>query len=88
MSPFVVPVVFFVMAGLTLIFRGPLGQAIAHRIRQDGADDPRRREEVDALRLDVDDLRHQLAEAQERLDFTERLLARREEPGRIGPAEG
>jgi uncharacterized protein YlxW (UPF0749 family) len=31
--------------------------------------------EVDALRNDVDDTRAQLAEMQERLEFTERLLA-------------
>jgi len=32
---------------------------------------------VDALRYDVDDTRAQLADMQERLDFTERLLAGR-----------
>jgi hypothetical protein len=81
-SPFVVPVVMFVMIGLTIILRGPLGQAIAERVRGGtaGEHDGHLREELDGLRLEVEDLRSQLAEAQERIDFTERLLARRDEP--------
>jgi hypothetical protein len=79
-SPFGVPIVMFVMIGLTLILRGPLGQAVADRIRGGSTDaDPRLREELDHLRVEVDDLRNQLGEAQERIDFTERLLARRDE---------
>lgn len=81
-SPFVVPVVLFVMIGLSVILRGPLGQAIADRVRGGATDmgsDPRVREELDSLRLEVDELRGQLAEAHERIDFAERLLARRDE---------
>ncbi len=37
--------------------------------------DPQLGTEVDALRDDLNDTRAQLAEIQERLDFTERLLA-------------
>ncbi len=37
--------------------------------------DPQLRPEVDALRDDLKDTRAQLAEMQERLDFTDRLLA-------------
>ncbi len=37
--------------------------------------DPQLGPEVDALRADLNDTRAQLAEIQERLDFTERLLA-------------
>ena len=37
--------------------------------------DPQLGPEVDALRDDINDTRAQLAEMQERLDFTERLLA-------------
>ncbi len=33
----------------------------------------------DALRADIDDLREELAEVHERLDFTERVLAQRRE---------
>ena len=83
-SPFVVPVTMFIMIGLTIIFRGPLGQAIADRIRGGAMDaDPRLREEVDHLRLEMDELRGQLSEAQERIDFAERMLARRDDPAQL-----
>jgi tetrahydromethanopterin S-methyltransferase subunit G len=34
---------------------------------------------------DVDELKRRLAEVEERLDFTERLLAREREADRLGP---
>ncbi len=40
---------------------------------------------VDTLALDVDELRQQLAETQERLDFAERVLAQGERVPREGP---
>ena len=82
MSPFIVPVVMFIMIGLAVILRGPIGQAMADGIRaRSGSDaDPRLREELEHLRLEVDELRGQLSDAQERIDFAERLLARRDEP--------
>ncbi|MFI5234643.1 MAG: hypothetical protein ACHQXA_02940 [Gemmatimonadales bacterium] len=56
---------------------GPVGRAIGRRIVEDGdlgagALD----QEVQDLRLQLDDLRHALTETQERIDFTERLLVR------------
>ncbi len=50
---------------------GPIAVAIGHRIRgrRDGPSDHR-------LAAEVDELRTRLAEAEERLDFAERLLAR------------
>ncbi len=41
--------------------------------------------ELAELRADVDALRQRLAEAEERLDFTERMLAKARDPERIGP---
>ena len=41
--------------------------------------------EVADLRDVVDDLRHQLAEVQERLDFAERMLAKTREADRLPP---
>jgi hypothetical protein len=42
--------------------------------------------ELSQLRSEVDQLRQELAEVQERLDFTERMLARSKEPDRLpGP---
>ena len=69
---------------ITLIFGGgtafllsisPIGRAIAERIRSKGAvpmQDPQLLAEVDALRRDVSEL-------QERVDFAERLLSQNQE---------
>ncbi len=57
-----------------------LGRALADRIRggaAPAAPDPALLEEIDRLRADV-------AELQERVDFTERLLARQREAPEIG----
>jgi hypothetical protein len=40
---------------------------------------------LEALEVEVGQMRQELTEAQERLDFAERLLAQRPEPGRVGP---
>ncbi len=40
---------------------------------------------LDALDAEVGTLRQELSEAQERLDFAERLLAQRPDPRRVGP---
>jgi hypothetical protein len=58
----------------------PVGKALSDRIRggvPHGAPDPEVLNELEALRQDVTEL-------QERLDFTERLLAQSREAGRIG----
>ena len=46
--------------------------------------------ELRALHAEVDDLRRELGEVQERLDFTERMLARQPDRDRLpgGPAPG
>ena len=81
--PLVVLVVGFV--GARWLFRSPVGEAIAERIRMRtggrgggsvGGDDPRR---VAALEEQVAHLQGQVSELAERLDFAERLLAERRE---------
>jgi len=64
--------------GLVKIFRGPVGSALADRIRggQAPAADP-------ALTAELDQLRGRLAEVEERLDFAERLLARAREADQL-----
>lgn len=74
---------------ITFIFGGgtafmlaisPIGKAIAERIRANGAipmPDPELLAEVDSLRRDVTEL-------QERVDFTERLLAQTQERQQVG----
>jgi hypothetical protein len=60
------------MFGLIKLGRGPVGAAFAERLRgRTAAHDP-------ALSGEMDELKTRLAEVEERLDFAERLLARRE----------
>lgn len=90
---------------ITLIFGGlaaflisisPIGKAIADRIRNGGrvAGGPefdRLKESQVMLLEEMDALRQDVTELQERLDFAERMLAREREAGRLGPggsAEG
>jgi hypothetical protein len=75
----------FIFGGgtLFLLSLSPVGKALAERIRGHGAHpapDPEMLAEVDALRADI-------AELHERMDFAERLLAQRPEPGKIGAGE-
>lgn len=61
-----------------MISFSPIGKAIAARIRgpvESAGSDP-------AVLAELDSLRHELTEVQERLDFAERLLAQRE-PSRL-----
>lgn len=79
-SPFIVPVALFVSLAAVFILRGPLGRALADRIAgRTGAADPGAAERVAG---ELDDIRHRLAELEERVDFSERLLAQARESGR------
>ena len=76
----------FIFGGGTafLLSISPIGKAIAERIRAHGAipmHDPELLAEVDALRRDVSEL-------QERVDFTERLLAQSQERQQVGKGGG
>jgi Ni,Fe-hydrogenase III large subunit len=78
---------------LFLLSVSPVGRAIAHRIKGTGsvapADVMRQLEETQSHVLDeLDAMRQELAEVQERLDFTERLLARHREVGQLEDGSG
>jgi hypothetical protein len=81
---FLIPITFFLTIGAVFISRSRIGEAIADRIR---GGDPLAvtevRLELDQLRQDLDTVRHELAETQERLDFAERLLAKGPDAARI-----
>lgn len=70
-----------------MIALSPLGKAMAERLR--GGRPDRGAGEGDArserLLEVVDDLRREVAELAERVDFTERLLAKQREAERLGP---
>lgn len=67
------------------ILRGPIGRGLADRLaRRGGVTDEAR---VERLDREVQELRAELGELHERLDFTERLLAQQREAGRL-PAPG
>jgi hypothetical protein len=76
--------ILFLCAAAVFLLRGPFGRALADRIAgraRPGTED----QDVQQLRGEVDDLRHQLGEVQERLDFAERLLARQDERAGVLP---
>ena len=81
----------FIFGGgsLFLLAISPIGRAIAARI-QGGAsrlpDDAVRQIEASnqAVLEELDQVRHELVDMQERLDFTERVMARHREAPRLG----
>ena len=71
----------FIFGGGTLFLLSvsPVGRAIAERIRSHGAipaQDPE-------LLSEVDQLRHDVSELQERMDFTERILLQNQERAQV-----
>lgn len=84
-APVLMGIVFMASAAAVLIFRGPVGRAIARRIEgtsgqvegPDLADVQGRIAELEQRMLSVQEL-------EERLDFTERLLAQQREQPRLG----
>jgi hypothetical protein len=68
--------------GFVRIIQGPLGQALARRI-QGRAGDADLQNEVADLKDQIEGVRRQLEETQERVDFAERLLSQRPTSVRI-----
>lgn len=78
-----IPIWAMVIGGAVLVLRGPLGarllDSMANRDR-----DPELEQADPAMLQELDDLRTQMAELQERVDFAERLLAREREVRPLG----
>ncbi|MES2124126.1 MAG: hypothetical protein V4503_05500 [Gemmatimonadota bacterium] len=68
-----IPMIFMVVTGGLVFTRTRLGRALATRLEGDALSEESRAR-LDALEGDVDLLRQQLAEAEERLDYSERML--------------
>src|SRR5438094_6690029 len=87
--------------GTALVLRGPMGKALADWIRGWSKTDEQWMAfkaakqgiavggptvaESERLAAEVDELRQRLTEVEERLDFTERLLAKERQPDRLAP---
>jgi len=81
----IVMIVLMVMTAATIVL-WPIVRALARRLEGRGTVDAALRAEVEQLhhRLgDVDALQGRIAELEDRLDFTERLLAQTREPDRL-----
>lgn len=70
-----IPILGILVGGLAIFTRSHIGHALAERISGRQGATPELEAEVRELRNEVDALRTQLIETQERLDFTERMLA-------------
>jgi Tfp pilus assembly protein PilO len=81
-------VLLIVIAALTatVIILWPIMRAFARRLEGKAAGDPALRSDVDHLHArlgEIDTLQTRVAELEERVDFTERLLAQSREPDRL-----
>jgi tetrahydromethanopterin S-methyltransferase subunit G len=77
---------FFLSIAAVIILRGPLGKAWARRIEGPGAAGAVAPAELEELRSRLDDMEQQVGrvhELEERLDFTERMLAQQREQARL-----
>ena len=84
-APVFVIVALAVVTGVVLVLF-PLMRALARRIEGRHQLDPGIQDELDQLRArvsEVDSLQHRVAELEERVDFTERMLAQRASPERL-----
>ncbi len=74
-----------IMAWTAVKIFGPMGQAFANRINggASGGGNPLLEQRVDQLTDELEQVRAQLAETHERLDFTERLLAQSRSPEQL-----
>lgn len=78
-----IPITFFLTVGGVFLARGEIGKAIAHRIRGGAPTDEAVHAEVIELRGELEAVRRELAETQERVDFTERMLAQGRAPEQL-----
>ena len=81
-GPVAIILALVVVGGAVLVFY-PLMRAIARRIEGRHRLDPAIDDELRGRAAEVDALNHRVAELEERVDFTERMLAQRAAPERL-----
>lgn len=87
--PAIVMIVFLTLLAATVIL-WPVMRALARRLDGKTATDPALQADVEQLQhrlAEVDVLQQRVAELEERIDFTERMLARAQAPAAL-PGEG
>jgi hypothetical protein len=84
-APVLVTSLLAMVTGAVLIFRGPLGRAIARRIEGTVGPSPEIESRVAELEQRLQDADHERAELLERIEFAERLLLQaKDAPREIG----
>jgi hypothetical protein len=83
----VIPIFLFGIMGVVGLSFSPIGRALARRLAGEKGEpaESAALAEVDALREELQALRGEVVEMQERIDFAERLLAQVREQGKLGP---
>lgn len=84
LGPPAIPIWGIAVWGGMMIFRGPVGQAIARSIEGHAAPTPA--ELPSELYAELDDLRARVSELEERVDFSERLLTQGKEDIKVNNA--
>jgi hypothetical protein len=79
-----IPIMALAIPVCAIVFNG-LIKVAKYRAGSAGGTDPAAESRLSALEQEVAQLRGELSETQERLDFTERLLARNAESRRLEP---
>ncbi len=70
-----IPIIALLIGGFAVFAKSEIGRALAQRLRGGAGGSRELEDEVHALRSELEALRGEVLEAQERLDFAERLLA-------------
>lgn len=84
-APAIISCVLFLSAAAVIILRGPLGKAWARRIEgQSAPPDASSLSDLEGRLARLEQQVDRLHELEERLDFTERLLAQERERPRLG----
>ena len=81
-----IPIWGMVVVGAFFLFRGPFGTAILNAIASHDQDRELPATDPNVL-AELDELRNQVAEMQERLDFTERLIAQQRDARPLGAGD-
>ncbi|MEP6591436.1 MAG: hypothetical protein ABJC19_09660 [Gemmatimonadota bacterium] len=78
LGPASIPIWFITMGGAAFALRGPLGKAIADRIAGRSLAEEVVVQVPEEVYAELDDVRTRLSELEERVDFSERLLAKQD----------